>query len=150
MRSADSHAAFDGFLRDRGLAVASLDAFAAVDAMIEFYVTRRAEDTNLTRDGDMLLFQWGTYDWGNGPSFRYDITRQFIAGLGDDEDFWQLSLTLHYEPSDATQALGSGNRWCSVPDDAEDFKAFIREHPSSDYAASATPQRVELDLEPAG
>ena len=30
----------------------------------------------------MLLYQWGTYDWGEGKYFQIDITRQFILGEG--------------------------------------------------------------------
>ena len=44
----------------------------------------------------MLLHQWGTYDWGEGPSFQFDITRQLISVAGADDDMWQLSVTLHF------------------------------------------------------
>jgi hypothetical protein len=47
-------------------------------------------------DGDMLLFQYGTHDWGNGKYFEFDITRQFIKSNEDEP--YQLSMTLFFEP----------------------------------------------------
>jgi hypothetical protein len=47
-------------------------------------------------DGDMLLFQYGTYDWGKGRFFEFNITRQFIK-QNEDEPY-QLSMTLFFEP----------------------------------------------------
>ncbi len=38
-----------------------------------------------TKTGDMLLFQWGINDWGNGPALEINITRQLIA-TDDDGD----------------------------------------------------------------
>ena len=54
--------------------------------MLAFYESMRFDDVDLAADGDMLLYQWGTYDWGRGASFEFDITRQLILGAGEDED----------------------------------------------------------------
>ena len=99
---------FEEFVVARGNRVADLDARDAVDAMLAFYLVVRGEDVDLESDGDMLLFQWGTYDWGEGTSFQYEVTRQFIvdsAEGSDDEAFWHLSLTLHLVPTPDTEAL---------------------------------------------
>lgn len=32
----------------------------------------------------MLLFQWGTYDWGHGPHFEVDLTRELIRHGAED------------------------------------------------------------------
>jgi hypothetical protein len=34
----------------------------------------------------MLLFQFGTYDWGFGENFKFDLTRQFIVADKQDDD----------------------------------------------------------------
>jgi hypothetical protein len=55
----------------------------------------------------MLSFQWSSYGWGEGSSFEYNLTRQLIINSGvdrDDDAFWQLSLTLHFEPGSETDA----------------------------------------------
>ena len=41
-----------------------LAAAEALELMAAFYRDVRAEDCDLDADGDMLLFQWGVYDWG--------------------------------------------------------------------------------------
>ncbi len=53
-----------------------------IDLMTSFYLEERAEGCGIDNDGDMLLYQWGTYDWGEGESFEFDITRQLIPAGG--------------------------------------------------------------------
>jgi hypothetical protein len=117
-----------------------------IEAMLEFYRTERADDCSLDDDGDMLLFQWGTYDWGQGPEFELDITRQLIRGDGEDDDIWQLSLTFFFPRN----AIASGDRWCHSPDKTDDFASFVRSHDAYATVAQAAPVRVELDFECAG
>lgn len=67
-------------------------------------------------NGDMLLFQWGTYDWSAGRHFELNITRQFIEeDLQDDDAISQLSLTFRFDPTGQLEELGAGNRWCVGP-----------------------------------
>ena len=146
MKSRDALKRFRSFLAARGADVAKLSVREGIEAMLEFYRTERADDCSLDDDGDMLLFQWGTYDWGQGHEFELDITRQFVRGDGEDEDIWQLSLTFFSSPN----AIASGDRWCHLPDDVDDFAKFVRSHAAYASAAQATPIRVELDFEPAG
>jgi hypothetical protein len=62
--------------------------------------------------------------------------------LDDDDAFLQLHLTLHFEVSDATARLGSGERWCSRPDDVEAFRESIAQSPPTAYVSQARPTRV--------
>ena len=118
--------------------------------MVEFYIERRADDANIDEDGDMLLFQWGTYDWGDGPSFEYDVTRQFtIQGEDDEDEIWQLSLTLHYPESEVASRAGAGDRWCCSPDEVDGFVLFVEHAPATAFARERLPERVELHFEPA-
>ena len=84
MEAAQAKDHFERFLSIRGLTIADLGAEQATDTMVAFYVERPVSGVNLDEDGDMLLFQWGIYDWGQGESFEYNITRQLI--IQDDED----------------------------------------------------------------
>jgi hypothetical protein len=106
--------------------LSALSLAEGVNAMLEFYREVRARGCDIAQDGDMLLFQWGTYDWGDGEHFEFDITRQFIEEPGADEDIWQLSLTFRFAPEESLRALGSGNRWCHSPQELEPFVTFIR------------------------
>ena len=53
--------------------------------MLAFYASERCDGCVLEEDGDMLLFQWGTYNWGDSTHFELNITRQLMPG-GEDGD----------------------------------------------------------------
>ena len=88
-----------------------------VQLMLRFYAEHRAAGCELSADEDMLLHQWGTYDWGEGRHFEFDITRQvMLPGEVDDDAIWQLNLTYRFPPTADLVSLGSDNRWCGAPD----------------------------------
>jgi hypothetical protein len=144
--------ALRGFAATRGLDLASMGAAECVDVVSDWYLSERADDIATDGDVDMLLFQWGTYDWGGGASFEYDVTRQLMAGDTDDDDaaIWQLSCTLHYPPSGETEALGRGDRWCASPYALDEFRLMIEAEPATAFARSRKPARIEVSLEQAG
>ena len=45
----------------------------------------------MEHDGDMLLFQWGVNERDGRNQFVFDITRQFIAEGGEDEEVVRIS-----------------------------------------------------------
>jgi hypothetical protein len=99
---------------------------AAFRALLAFYRDERASGCNVDEDADMLLFQWGIYDWGNGEHLEIDIARQvMIPGKVDDDAIWQLHLTYRCRPSSSDRDLGSGNEWCSSPDELDEFSQLV-------------------------
>lgn len=146
MKSGDAMHEFERLLHARGASIDKLSVCDGVDAMIEFYRTIRADDCAIESDGDMLLFQWGTYDWGHGDRFELDLTRQLIRDGAEDDDIWQLSLTFVFPPNPIT----NGNRWCASPDGLDEFANFVRTHAAYVSASQSTPVRVELDFEATG
>lgn len=145
MRSAEAMSELQRRIESRGATLETLSLHDGLALMIELYKTVRVEDCDLDDDGDMLLFQWGTYDWGKGPYFEIDLTRQFAAGAGEDDDLWQLSLTFLFWP---TRTLEAGHRWCARPEELDDFARYVWSHPA--LAGTEEPVRVELDYNPAG
>lgn len=96
-------------------------------------------------DGDMLLYQWGAYDWGEGLHFELNITRQFIEqDLQDDDAISQLSLTYRFAPTPERVLLGQGNRWLSSRDEWASFQEFVLSSPPFIVLASTPPVAVEL------
>jgi hypothetical protein len=143
---------FKRFLKERDpqfANIANIGVREGVEAILAFYASERAAGT-IANDGDMLLYQWGTYDWGRGRHFELDITRQLILGEGEDDDIWQLSLTFLYEPSDELDAVGSGDRWCKSPAERHDLFRFITEGAAFGAIVDLAPKSVELDYECAG
>lgn len=110
MEPSTSAAAFEDFVEGNGASLLGLTLRAGVMQMLAFY--QKVSPNGCDGDeGDMLLFQWGTYDWGEGPHFEVNITRQFIeSALEDDDAISQLQLTFNFPESASTAALGSGNR----------------------------------------
>jgi hypothetical protein len=114
-----------------------------IEAMLAFYAEERVDGCSLDDDGDMLLYQWGTNDWGEGEAFEFNITRQFM----DARDvIRQLSLTFTFEPGKQTRACGEGNKWCESPDDVEKFRRFILTSKAYKLAKSLAPNDVTLEL----
>jgi hypothetical protein len=132
---------------DRGIESSSVTTVAAVQAMTDWYETQRVERVD-TDGGDMLLFQWGTYDWGDGPSFEFDLVRQFIVDdeVGDDA-IWQVHLTLHSPPDDS---VASETHWCDNVQEVAGFRAAMLGNETVSRIADRHPERVEVLLEMAG
>lgn len=123
---------------------------AGFQAMLEFYESVRAEDVDIDSDGDMLLFQWGTYDLGSGRRFQVDLTRQLMLDGGEDGDIWQLHLTYSAPPTSDTAALGSGNTWCASPGELPAFRTHVLSHGAVAELTKRSDAAVELRFECAG
>lgn len=146
-RAADSEAALLRFGRDRGTSLDSIDAAALVSLMSSWFdLERPADALGFDEDGNGLLFEWGTFDFG-GRSFRYGISRQItIAGDGEGE-MWQSHVTLHY-PADAdTASLGQGHHWCFQPSALSSFQQAVAGSAATAYARSRRPDRVAITFE---
>lgn len=133
----------------RSPALESVDAATAIDVMLRFFAQQRATDVvGLDEDGDMVLYEWGVFDFGSGPSFQLGLTRQFVLSGDDGDDaIRQLRLILHYDVSAAEVELGRGHRWCHRPEELETFRAFVESSGAAALVADRVPTRVELDYE---
>jgi hypothetical protein len=120
-------------------------------ALIDFYSNVRVEGCDPGADQDMLLFQWGTYDWGEGEHFELDLVRQImIPDEEDDDAIWQLHLTYRYPASADLSLVGSGNRWCASLGEADDFVRFVFSAPPVVRVLTLPPARPEISYECAG
>lgn len=149
MRPSESASVFRDRVTRSGLSVEDLTPAEAVAQMLAFYREVRAENCVADEEGDMLLFQWGTYDWGDGKTFQVEFTRQFIEpGDEDEEGMSQLSLTLRYSPTDALHELGSGDHWCESPAEAEAFQEFVLANEAYRAVVVLKPGKATLDWTP--
>jgi hypothetical protein len=144
MTPSESATTFTAFSAARGVNLSSSTPREGLEQMLLFYQSAPATGCS-GPDGDMLLFQWGTYDWGEGRHFELNITRQFIEQeLQDDDAISQLSLTYKFEPTLEREAMKDCNRWCHELTELGSFQAFVLSSPAYLAAESATPVRVEL------
>jgi hypothetical protein len=97
-------------------------------------------------DGDMLLFQWGTYDWGSGKHFELNITRQFIEeDAQDDAAISQLTLTYKFESTSELESITAGNLISEGARAANVIRDFATKHQTFVLVADQRPKLVELN-----
>lgn len=136
---------FQVFLNRRGVAVATLSVTSGSTVMLDFYQDLRPAGCAQTPDGDMLLFQWRTYDWGQGEHFQLELTRQLILNdAAEDEDIWQLSLTFLFDPVDDLKTIDAGNEWCETVHALPQFRSLVRG--SAPFIACSTRPIVQTTL----
>ncbi len=135
----------DRFLARLKAPLAKVGIEAGIKEMLAFYAEERVDDCDLACDGDMLLYQWGTHDWGDGKHFELDVTRQLITD--EEEEPVQLSLTFLFHVTPELTALSSGNRWCHEPAELEEFRAFIFASKAFAVASKVAPLSVKVGLD---
>ena len=145
MKPITAKAEFEKFIVEWGATSVALTPANSINLMIEFYKQIRAENCPINEDGDMLLYQWGTFNWGEDMYFQWGITRQFIeTGFEGDDGMSQLSLCFYFHSSEDFNSLRSGNRWCSSLRDLLDFESYIKTNTAYLKAATANPTRIEI------
>lgn len=123
MKSSEALSTLTGMLTAAGVDMARPSGADLGKALTVFrdFSAIPVEDVNKEEDGDMVLFQYGTYDWGSGEFFEVDLVRQLMPPGEDDEEdddvIFQLQCTFRYVPTDSLRALGSFDRWMAVGDD---------------------------------
>ena len=151
MAPSDAQTEFTNRLRASGLELSRVSVEAGFSEAFAFYRDVRSVECDTNLDGDMLLFQWGTYDWGKGRYFNLDLTRQFVLeGAEDDEGIFQLAFTFLYAPSPALEFLNDGNRWCHSPADLAEFQRYVTSSEAYRVALGQAPAKVQLTYEAAG
>jgi hypothetical protein len=116
-----------------------------LEAMFAFYAEQRAEDVDIDEDGDMLLYEWGVYRFTGPESFQIGIVRQFC--VIDEDEPYQLHMTLLFAPPDAYRQLEDGNKWCHSPEELPAFREFVESSAAFKAVADTNPSRVELYFE---
>ncbi len=104
---------FAGFLSRQGIALEQVTPPQALDLMVEFLGSVRFDWVEKYHpDADMLLFQYGVYDWGHGENFELNVTRQLMSAYEEDEEYelYQLEITLFYR-AENYKDIPSFNKW---------------------------------------
>jgi hypothetical protein len=149
MKTIDALKEFHSRILQAGKTVDALTLSQGIGFMFDFYRDVRASGCRIKDDGDMLLYQWGTYEFDKPRSFSCDITRQFIhTGFwGGGDGMSQLSLTFHFTPSAESDAFKSGNKWCETPETIKSFEDFLVVNPPYVRFHDVQPDRVTLNYD---
>lgn len=146
MKTREALKQFEEFLADKKVDIHAAPPKQGLMALVLFYRDVRAEDVELMADGDMLLYQWGTYDWGQGEQFELNLTRQLMYVADEEDDIFQLSLTYRYPPTDDLRALGKQEQWCFHPEELDDLVAILQASEPYTRLEAEPAQAVELDF----
>jgi hypothetical protein len=144
---------FEKILRGRALDGRELALADGCEAVFDFYRDKRPIGRVFEQDkgADMLLFQWGTYNWGAGEHFAFNLTRQLVVREdGEDEDIWQLSFTFEFEADNELRALGQGNKWCQSLSELPEFREYVRRSAAFTACTEHQTRRTVLDYGIAG
>ena len=98
--------------------------------MIDFYNEYQVQNVDSTiPDNDMLLFEYGIYDWqdGKGENFTISIVRQFYIENGESEGFTQLHLVLYFDKDEFEGAEASANKWSVDFETIGEWKQYVIE-----------------------
>ncbi|MEZ4688276.1 MAG: hypothetical protein R3B47_20110 [Bacteroidia bacterium] len=95
---------------------------------------------------DMMLFQYGHYDWhdGMGRAFNFNLTRQFEAPESDE--FLQLRLTLFFD-SKKIGELEDFSCWSIDCNSIGTFENLIKQSDGYKKVQNILPLRWEVKLE---
>ena len=124
--------------------------FFTVDNLLDFstekYFEIQVENIlSIEEDGDMLLFQYGSYD---EKFFYIGITRQLIPNEEDayeDENIWQLSFMFFYDVKDFS-GIEDDNSWNTDFKTTEDWLNHIKHSEVYKIAKNLTAKKYELDF----
>lgn len=138
--------AYNKAILDHVGANGKLTVDSVIDLSLLLFNSIKVKDVDYSeKDNDMLLFQYGTYNWGDekGDHSNFDITRQFR--ILDDDEFYQLSFSLIYDPSTLTND-DSYDSWSAYAETLEDWVANIRVTPGYQKLRLVNYRTYELDL----
>lgn len=157
MRPGESVETFKKFAAANGVDLSNCTPRQGVGQMLAFFRDIKPVGCE-EADGDMLLFQYGTYDWGRGRWFQLGVTRQFVdlehvdeddSGEDFDDDpqgvMSQMHLTFRFKPSSELDALGEANRWHDAPMPEGAFESYIFGTAAMILLSDRRADQIELD-----
>ena len=144
MKPSDSESTLARFFARSNVFPSAFTVREMVEVVIDFYRSQRASELERGPETDMLLFQWGTYDWGDGSIFSVDIVRQFTSRqLFADPVLSQLYVTATFEPGEFSD-LSSSHFWCYSVNEFAEFHERILATSAYRRTADLRPRKSEI------
>lgn len=141
---------FNRFVQGKGLNVDDLSLSDFPRLLIDYYREVEFAEVDRADDGDMLLFQYGTYDLGAGRYFEVDFTRQFYQVFTDTEDHEviQQRFTFYFDPT-SFQQIPSFDLWSNAVANVEEFEKKIGASDGYREAVQRQAARFEISIDDA-
>jgi hypothetical protein len=142
MKSNEVKAAFEEVIEALSPDINRLLPEDGIRGLVKFYQMERIDGCDMENDGDMLLFQWGIYNFTGKNEFQINITRQLLL-LEEDEPY-QLSLTFYYDVNDDNSTIKAGNFWCNNVKDISGFLRMIDKNSTYQVLKDKKAAKVEM------
>jgi hypothetical protein len=129
-------------------ATTSLTATSLLELIIEFFKNYQITDVDtMIPDNDMLLFEYGTYDWhdGKGKNFTFAITRQFYVENEMSDGFSQFRVVLYFNSEEFKQ-IKALNKWSIDFENIDDWKIYVSNTDGFKRAEDRIPKSFEVFL----
>lgn len=115
--------------------------------MLRYYAEVRVNDCDPGDDEDMLLLDWGSYDWGDGRAYEVDLSRQVVLPGRSDEAVVQLHIVYRFSNIGELAKVPVGNDWWGAPASVDEFAEALKSNPALAPAANTEPLSVDIYLE---
>ncbi len=117
----------------------------AINQIIKYFHEFKVIEKLDFEEQDMILFQYGIHDFGegHGKEFDFDLTRQII--LPNDEGLIQLSLTLYFDATKMNK-LDSFNIWSSEYTNFDKWQNQIKKTEGYKISANQKPKRFVVQF----
>ena len=99
-----------------------------LQVMVDFYNEYQIQNVDSTiPDNDMLLFEYGIYDWqdGKGENFTISIVRQFYIEDEVSDGFTQLHFVLYFDKDEFKGVEASANKWSVDFENIDEWKQYV-------------------------
>lgn len=148
MTEEDINRSFNSFAEGKGINTSDLSLSDFPRLLIDYYKDVEFTEVDRADDGEMLLFEYGTYDWGEGRFFEVGFTRQFYQFFADAEDHEviQQSFTFYFEP-ERFQHIESFDLWSNAAATLAEYEKAIVGSEGYLEALRRRPERFEISIE---
>lgn len=92
-------------------------------------------------EDDLLLHEYGVYDFTGEELFYYDLIRQYPDG---EDEYYQLCVSLMFAPDEENQHL-EDSLWSDETD--ENFFDYIRKSPAYDYVKNHNIKSIDIRID---
>lgn len=134
-------------LKHSGIDFDTMSTKQLIEQGIRFFQNTRINGVHLNEDGDMLLLQWGIYGLEGTKQFQFDITRQFIESVNnEDSQMSQFHLTFFY-PAMHFLDVENDNEWFDHPNLSLKIQSFIENLPFYPKMLEINPVNREMIFE---
>src|SRR5208282_2224013 len=138
----------DVFVDADGKTEEDLTTADLLDLALEFYEVP-CRGCGREDGGDVMLFQCGVYDWGQGTGLLVDFMRQFsiMDTVGDISQVEQLRATLFYPAELAADKDVAIALWTSECASLADFRQRVEESAAYRLTENVRAERLKIEQE---